>query len=292
MSRPPISGATTVAGVVGSPVRHSLSPLIQNAWLQAAGVDGVYVPFTPPADGFDRLVRGLRGGAVRGLNVTLPFKEVALAMADRVSDRAKAAAASNLLIFHGDGTISADNTDGTGLLAAFAAQAPGFDPKAGPVLILGAGGAARGAAAALAAAGARQVRLLNRTAAKAEAVAAALGKPVVAFAANEIAAALMGVTAVINATSAGVADSAELDIPFELAPRGAVAMDMVYTPLETPFLARAKASGRRTVDGLEMLIRQAEPSFEAFYGQRPDPRVDVRALAIAALEARKAEAQA
>jgi shikimate dehydrogenase len=285
VSRPPISGATVVAGVCGSPVRHSLSPLLHNAWLEAGGVDGVYVAFAPPADRFAKFVEGLRGGAVRGLNVTLPFKEAALIAADRVSARAQGAAAANLLIFEGDGTIVADNTDGLGLLGAFAAQAPGFDAKAGPVLVLGAGGAARGAAMALAQAGCPQVRLLNRTLSRAEAVAKAISGAK-AWRTEDMAGALDGVVAVINATSAGVANDGLLDVPMERAPKSAVAMDMVYTPLVTPFLARARAEGLRTVDGLEMLIRQAVPSFEAFYGVSPDPRADIRSLAIAALEAR------
>src|SRR5665213_3567163 len=122
-----ISGMTVVAGVAGSPVSHSLSPAIHNAWLAAAAIDAVYVPFAPPADGFARFAEGLRGAAVRGLNVTAPFKEAALAAADRASARARRAGAANLLIFEADGSIGADNTDGEGLLTAFAEQAPGFD---------------------------------------------------------------------------------------------------------------------------------------------------------------------
>ena len=287
MSRPPITGATIVAGVAGSPVRHSLSPLLHNAWLAAAQIDGVYVPFGLAPDGFEALVAGLRGGAVRGLNITLPFKEQALSLADRATERARAASAANVLVFHPDGSVAADNTDGIGLLGAFAAQAPGFNATAGPVLVLGAGGAARGAAAALARAGAPEVRMLNRTAAKAEAVAAALGGPVTAYPTDKTKEALADVIVVVNATSAGVSDKGVLDIPLDLTPPTAVVMDMVYTPLITPFLAQAQAAGRRTVDGLEMLIRQAEPSFEAFYGRRPDPSVDVRSLALHALEARR-----
>jgi len=287
MSRMPITGATAVAGVVGQPVRHSLSPLLHNAWLEAGGIDGVYVAFAPTVDGFGPFVEGLRGGVVRGLNVTLPFKEVALAVADKVSARAQAAAAANLLLFEADGSISADNTDGVGLLAAFAAQAPGFDVAAGPVLVLGAGGAARGAAAALEEAGAPEVRLVNRTDAKAEVVAAALGGRVKAWAGARMGDALSDVTAVINATSAGVADDQQLDIPLSLTPKGAVVMDMVYTPLITPFLAQAQQAGRRTVDGLAMLIGQAAPSFQALFGEPPDASLDVRALALAALAARR-----
>ena len=286
MSTRSISARTVVAGVAGSPVAHSLSPLIHNAWLAAAGIDGVYVPFSPPPDSFARFVDGLRGGAVRGINVTLPFKEVALSAATRVSDRADAAAAANLLIFEPDGEVVADNTDGAGLLGAFAAQAPGFDVKAGPIALLGAGGAARGAAAALLAAGCPQVRIVNRTLANAETVAGALGGAITACPLTAAAEAFDGVIAVINATSAGLSAPGELSLPLEATPSTAVIMDMVYQPLVTPFLAQAQKLGRRTVDGLEMLIRQADPSFEAFFGRPPPLDVDVRALAIGALEAR------
>lgn len=278
-----ISATTVVAGVAGNPVGHSLSPLVHNAWLEAAGIDGVYVAFQPAADNFDRFVEGLRGGAVRGLNVTIPFKEVALSMADEVSSRAHDAAAANLLIFEPDGTIVADNTDGFGMIAALQAQAPGFDVRAGPIALLGAGGAARGAAAALLGAGAPEVRILNRTLAKAETVAGSIGGAVKACPLSAAAEAFDGVAAVINATSVGL-NGERLDVPLEKTPQTAVVMDMFYKPLITPFLQQAQALGRRTVDGLEMLIRQAVPSFEAFYGRTPPGDVDVRALAIAALE--------
>jgi len=277
-----ITGATLVAGVAGAPVRHSLSPIIHNAWIAAAGLDAVYAPFTPPADGFRRFAEGLRGGAVRGLNVTVPFKEDALAVADDLSARAAAAGAVNLLVFEADGRIRGDNTDGLGLLGAFAAQAPSFDPAAGPVVIIGAGGAARGAAAAFVEAGAPQVRIVNRTLAKAELIADALGPKVRPYARDAAAAAFAGVSAVINATSAGLLD-ASLDLPLEATPAEAVVMDMTYKPLVTPLLTRAKQLDRRTVDGLEMLIRQAEPSFEAFFGQPVPASVDVRGLCLAAI---------
>lgn len=277
-----ITGATLVAGVAGAPVRHSLSPIIHNAWIEAAGLDAVYAPFTPPADGFRRFAEGLRGGAVRGLNVTVPFKEDALAVADDLSERAALAGAVNLLVFQEDGRIAGDNTDGLGLLGAFAAQASGFDPAAGPVVIIGAGGAARGAAAAFVAAGAPEVRIVNRTVAKAGLIVEALGPKVRAFSLDAASAAFNGVSAVINATSAGLLD-ASLDLPLEAAPADAVVMDMTYKPLVTPLLARAKELDRRTVDGLEMLIRQAEPSFEAFFGRAVPASVDVRGLCLAAI---------
>ncbi len=277
-----INGATVVAGVAGAPIRHSLSPLIHNAWIDAADIDAVYVPFAPCGDDFTRFAEGLRGGVIRGLNVTLPFKEAALSIADEVSDRAELSGAANLLVFNEDGRITADNVDGLGLLGAFAAQAPHFDPKSGPVVIVGAGGAARGAAAAFVMAGAPEVRIVNRTLAKAELVAGALGQNVRAYALDAAAEAFDGAAAVINATSAGLGDE-PLDLPLEATPPEAVVMDMIYKPLETPFLSRARVLQRRSVDGLEMLIRQAAPSFEAFFGRVPPKSVDVRALCVAAL---------
>jgi shikimate dehydrogenase len=279
-----ITGATTVAGVAGSPVRHSLSPLIHNAWIEAAGVDAIYVPFAPPADDFARFATGLRGGALRGLNITLPFKEAALGLADEASDRARLAGAANLLVFDNDGRICADNVDGVGLLGAFEAQAPDFDPKAGPVVIIGAGGAARGAAAAFLIAGAPEVRVLNRTLARAESIADSLGGSVSAHALDAAAEAFREASAVVNATTLGAMDGA-MDLPLEATPASAVIMDMNYKPLATPLLVRARALARPTVDGLEMLIRQAAPSFEAFFGCAPPPYVDVRALCLEALGA-------
>jgi shikimate dehydrogenase len=277
-----ITGATLVAGVVGSPVSHSLSPLIHNAWIAALGIDAVYVPFSPPADGFSAFAQGLRGGAVRGLNVTLPFKEQALQLSDRPSDRAKAAGAANVLVFEVDGSVRADNTDGLGLLAAFHTRIAGFDPAAGPIVILGAGGAAKGAVASLAEAGAPELRIVNRTLAKAEALAA-MAPSGRAFALDDAASALAGAAVVINATSVGLAADAALDLPWGALPDQAVAMDMVYGR-KTAFLAAAETQGLHTVDGLDMLIGQAIPSFEMFFGQTPPASVDVRAVALAHLE--------
>ena len=277
-----ISGATIVAGIAGFPVRHSMSPVLHNAWLAAAGLDGVYVPFAPARAGFRAFVEGLRGGAVRGLNVTIPFKEEALACANRPSERAKAAGAANLLTFEADGTIVADNTDGLGMLHAFAVQAGGFSPKGATVTILGAGGAARGAAAAFVLAGASEVRVVNRTLGRAAAIAEALGPTVRAVAWSDLAQALAGARALVNATSLGLAGGEPLDITLDPLPLDAPVMDMVYRPLETSLLKLARAQGRPTVDGLEMLIGQAIPSYRALFGAEP-PAIDVRALAIGAL---------
>lgn len=275
-----ITGAAMVAGIIGRPVTHSLSPVLHNAWIEAAGLNAVYAPFAPTADGFRALTDGLRGGVIRGVNVTIPFKEVALAAADEASDRARLAGASNLLLFREDGTIFADNTDGLGMLAALAIQAPAFDAMAGPAVILGAGGAARGAAAALFLAGAPEIRIVNRTVDRAEALARDIGPTVKSIAADD---ALVAANLIINATSLGLGGGPGPDLDLSAAPTTAVVLDMVYKPLRTEFLRRAAGFGLRTVDGLEMLIRQAVPSFEAFFGQAPPADVDVRALALKAV---------
>ena len=277
------TGAAIVAGVCGQPIRHSMSPVIHNAWIAAAGLDAAYVPFAPGEENFEAFVEGLRGGAIRGLNVTIPFKEQALACADHCSDLARVAGAANLLIFEADGTIRADNTDGPGLIQAIAAQAPGFDLALSPVVILGAGGAARGAAAALALAGAPRISIVNRTVARAEAIVRSIGGVVEAVSDGELEALLGQAGLVINATSLGLGGGPGPAARLELTPKNAVVVDMVYKPLHTEFLRRAEAAGRRTVDGLEMLLRQAIPSFEAFFGVKPPISVDVRALALARL---------
>lgn len=271
---------TVTAGVVGNPIAHSLSPAIHNAWIAAAGLDGEYHAFLSPLDAFASFVGELRSKGVRGANVTIPFKQEALAVADRASDLARLAGAANLLVFEG-GEVVADNTDGPGLLVALATQ--GFQPTDGPAVILGAGGAARGAAAALVLAGSPQVRIVNRTRERAQALAASLGERVVDYQrADE---AFADAAVIINATSLGLGGGEGPHAPFECAPGSAVVMDMVYKPLVTEFLDRAAEAGHPTVDGLAMLISQARPSFEAFFG-RPAPReVDARAVAIAALEA-------
>lgn len=260
---------TVVAGVAGQPIAHSLSPLIHRAWIAASGLDADYRAFGPEDEaGFGALVAEVRDGRLGGLNVTAPFKAAALALADETSETARLCGSANLLVLE-DGRLRADSTDGTGLLAALAEQAPTLDVRGRPVLILGAGGAARAAAAALAAAGA-EVGVLNRTAARAEALAADLDVRVAPPGALEEAA------LVVNALSV----PPEVDVG--MLRTDAVLMDMTYRPLLTPFLEGGRARGLTTVDGLAMLIGQARPSFRALFGLEP-PRVDVRAAALAAL---------
>ncbi len=273
------SGAARVAGVVGRPIAHSLSPAIHNAWIAAAGLDGVYVPFAPQDEaGFDRLVRACRGGLLAGLNVTAPFKERALALADEPDAVALRAGSANLLMFGADGVCEARSTDGHGLIAAFAEQAPDHDLTKGPAVILGAGGAARAAAAALLDAGAPEVRIVNRTRARAEELVFHLKGQTHAYALAEVGRAFQDAATLVNAAVGGPVP------PLDGLAEGAAVMDMNYRPLRTGLLRAAEGAGMATVDGLSMLIGQAQPSFEALFGQTP-PAIDVRAVALAAMEA-------
>ena len=279
----PLSGMTPVAGVAGCPVTHSLSPTLYNAWIQAAGLDAVYVAFGPGPHSFTRFADGLRGGVIRGLNVTAPFKQDALAIADVVSERARRAGSANLLLFEADGTIHADNTDGVGLLYAFHSQAPGFQPASAPIVVLGAGGAARGAVAAFLAEGAPEVRVVNRDPARAAFLAEMFGPAVRVVAPPDLTEVLKDAGGLVNATPQGLGSSPSPAVHFEAVNPSCVVMDMIYKPIRTAFLTGATDAGLRTVDGLAMLIGQAIPSFQAFFGQ-PPPDIDIRRIALDQLE--------
>ena len=260
---------TMLAGVAGQPITHSLSPLIHKAWIAAAGLDADYRAFGPAdAAGFAALVADGRAGGLRGLNVTAPFKEQALALADEASVTAGTCGSANLLLF-GEGRVRADSTDGAGLMAALTEQAPGLDVRNRFVVVFGAGGAARAAVAALTAAGA-DVGVLNRTRARAEALVVDLGAKVAE------AGALSEAALVVNALSIPP------DIDISRLRDDAVLMDMTYRPLLTPFLMEGRSRGLTTVDGLAMLIGQARPSFRAIFGIELPP-IDVRTPALAAL---------
>jgi shikimate dehydrogenase len=274
-----IEGSTRLAGVVGWPIRHSLSPRLQNAWILAAHIDAVFVPFAVPPDRFAAFIAGMRGGPLLGLNVTAPHKERALALADRPTQRALAAGAANLLVFHEDGALDADNTDGEGLLNAFHAQAPSFTPSARPALILGAGGAARGAASAFLAAGTPRIYILNRNDERASGLAHALGPRVEALSNSPPSDLVRTCGVVVNATPAGLEAALVLGLDLSALSADSVVMDMVYRPLRTPLLTAAAQLGLLTVDGLEMLIGQARPSFKAIFGRDP-PSFDSRAMVL------------
>ena len=274
------SGKAVVAGVAGWPVGHSRSPRLHGHWLRRYGIDGLYAPFPVPPEKFADAVRGLAAAGLAGLNVTVPHKAAACALCDRLDETARRLGAANTLIFGPDGEIEGRNTDAYGFAEAPKAGAPAA--SAGPAVVLGAGGAARAVVLALQSLGYGPVRIANRTAARAEAAAAALGPGVETVPWQDRAGALAGAALLVNATSLGMAglgmaglgmaDQPVLDLPLDELPAGAVVTDIVYAPLETPLLAAARRRGCRTVDGLGMLLHQGRPGFHAWFGV--DPAVD------------------
>ena len=259
-----LSGHARLAGVFGHPVTHSRSPRLHGFWLQRYGIDGAYIPLGVAPIGFAAAVRALVDLGFRGANVTIPHKLAAFEICDAVAPFARRAGAVNTLIFR-DGRIEGSNTDGFGFLESIREAAPGWRADAGPAVLLGAGGAARAIAAALLGAGAPRVTLVNRTAAKAEALARDLGGPIhVADRPPLEDAALL-----VNTTSLGMQGQPGLEVDLAPLPASAVVADIVYVPLETRLLAAARARGLVAVDGLGMLLHQARPGFEAWFGVAP-----------------------
>lgn len=268
------TGQAIVAGVAGWPVAHSRSPRLHGHWLKRYGVDGIYAPFPIAPEDFERAVRGLAAAGLAGLNVTLPHKEAACAASDRIDKTARRLGAANTLIFGPDGEIEGRNTDAFGFTENL--EDCGIAPDGGPALVLGAGGAARAVVLALQSLGYGPIRLTNRTAARAGAVAASLGPGIEAVPWAERAGALAGAALLVNATSLGMAGQPALDLPLaDLPPEAAVA-DIVYTPLETPLLMAARRHGCRTVDGLGMLLHQGRPGFRAWFGVDPEVDAELR----------------
>lgn len=268
-----ISGRARLAGVIGWPVAHSLSPRLHAFWLAAHGIDGAYIPLPVAREDFAAVIAALRKAGFAGVNVTVPHKESAFAIAETHDDAAKASGAANLLLFQGN-HIEGRNTDAAGLAASLG-EALGKNAVAGEdVAILGAGGAARAAVLALTNMGAKNIRLVARNRQRAE----ALGQKVFDWKdAQALAQALDGVSLLINTTSAGMEGQSALDVNLDALPVTAVVSDVVYNPLDTELLIAARARGHRTVDGLGMLMHQAVPAFEAFYGMRPQVTPALRA---------------
>ncbi len=266
-----LTGAGKVAGVVGWPIGHSLSPLLHGYWLNELGVDGALVPLAVPREDFARTIAGLQRAGFRGVNVTVPHKEAAFALAHSCDAAAAAAGAANLLVFHPGGRIEARNTDMIGLRESLRDAMGSLKGKT--VLLLGAGGAARGALLALNELGAGKVHILNRHADKAAMLARAL-QPMVQ---SQLLAAGLdgwakfapGAELIINTTSAGMKGHAPLALDLGVLRKSTTVLDIVYNPLETELLKQAKACGLSTIDGLGMLMHQAAPSFEAFFGIKP-----------------------
>lgn len=274
-------GGIPLAGVIGSPVKHSKSPVLHGHWLKTYGIRGFYIPMNVAQADLVEVIRSLPKAGFVGVNVTIPHKESALKLADLVTDRAALIGAANTLIFRRDGKIHADNTDGYGFIANLRQNAPLWDPKAGPAAVFGAGGAARAVIASLIEVGVPEIRLSNRSKPRAEALRHDFGTRIVVHDWVQAGAMLEDCLTVVNTSSLGMVGKPELRVPLDaLSPR-ALATDIVYTPLRTGFLLEAEARGCTVVDGLGMLLHQAVPGFERWFGRRPEVDEETREAVLA-----------
>ncbi len=271
------------AFVVGHPIAHSRSPKIHGHWLKRYGIDGSYAPLdVAPAD-FGDFLKGLAAGGFAGGNVTIPHKEAAFALAERRDEAAAAIGAVNTLWFE-EGRLVGGNTDAHGFAANLDERAPGWAAN-GPALVLGAGGASRAVIHALKQRGVTEIRIVNRTMERARELADRFGAGVSAHPLAAAAEFLPETGLLINTTSLGMGGKGELPVDPSAMPDAAIVTDIVYVPLETPLLAAARARGLKTVDGLGMLLHQAVPGFERWFGIRPQVTPELRALIVADLGA-------
>lgn len=259
-----------LAGVIGHPIAHSRSPALHGYWLRRYGIKGHYIPMDVSQSDLKHALETLPRLGFVGLNVTIPHKETVLALADVVTDRAALIGAANTLIFRKDGRIHADNTDGSGFMANLRQYAPHWHPASGPAAVFGAGGAARAVIAALIEVGVPEIRLANRTRPRAEALRSDFGAKVVVHDWVQAANMIDGACVVVNTTSLGMTGKPEFRVPLDALAAGTLVTDLVYTPLKTQFLIQAEAQGCRIVDGLGMLLHQAAPGFERWFGLRPE----------------------
>jgi shikimate dehydrogenase len=270
-----------IAGLLGWPVAHSRSPVIHNHWLAQYGIPGRYMLFPVPPERLEAAVRGMAALGLRGCNVTTPHKQAIFPLLDRVDDLARRIGAVNTVVVEQDGTLTGFNNDGNGFIQSLRDADPQWQPDSGPILVLGAGGAARAVVASLAAQGAREIRVANRTQDKAQAIADAVGSVVKVVPWERREDALEGVALLANATSLGMAGKSALEFALDRLPTRALVGDLIYIPPATPLLAAARARGNVTVNGLGLLLNQARPAFNAWFGVMPEITPALRA-AIAA----------
>ncbi|NVK15803.1 MAG: shikimate dehydrogenase [Rhodobacteraceae bacterium] len=259
-----------LAGVIGCPVAHSKSPQLHGHWLKTHGISGHYVPLHVEPEDLGETLRMMPKMGFVGANVTIPHKEAVMEIADKVTDRAKLIGAANTLTFRLDGTILADNTDGYGFITNLVQGAPDWDPQSGPAVVLGAGGACRAVIASLMEAGVPEILLSNRTRDRADQLRKDFGSRVKVVEWLQAGNIVEEGALIVNTTSLGMVGKPRLRVPFDGLKTSAVVTDLIYAPLKTDLLQTAEDAGCTVVDGLGMLLHQAVPGFERWFGHRPE----------------------
>jgi shikimate dehydrogenase len=266
-----------LAGVMGWPVAHTRSPAIHNHWIAKYGLKGAYVQLPVQPERLEAAIRGLAALGFAGCNVTVPHKESAMRIMDELHPAARRVAAINTIVVQPDGRLLGMNNDGAGYIQSLRDADATWRGDAGPALVLGAGGAARAIVVALLDEGAPELRITNRTLERAQALADDFGDRVKVVPWAERNEAMAGVSLLVNTTSLGMHGQAPLDVALGALPLEAMVSDAVYIPLETPLLAQARMRGHRTVNGLGMLLNQARPAFQSWFGVLPDVTPELRA---------------
>lgn len=272
-----------LAGVMGWPIMHSRSPMLHNYWLDKHGLVGRYVPLAIKVERLKEALRALPALGFSGCNLTIPHKIEALKIVDEVHEAARRIGAVNCVIVRPDDSLYGVNNDGWGYIENVVERVPGWRADAGPIVVLGAGGGARAVVVALLDRGAKQIRLVNRTPARAETLRQQIGGPIELISWADRHKALQGAAMLVNTTSQGMVGQPALDISLDQLPASALVSDIVYTPLETPLLKAARQRGNPSVDGLGMLLHQARPAFKAWFGVLPEVTPELRKMIEATL---------
>jgi shikimate dehydrogenase len=267
-----------LAGVMGDPVMHSRSPKLHNYWLAKYGLTGTYVPLAIRAEHLRAALRALPALGFSGCNLTIPHKEAALGIVDKLDPFARRIGAVNCVVVARDGSLKGHNHDGFGYIESVRDAQPDWRADTGPIVVIGAGGGARAVLVSLLDQGAREIRLVNRTLARGKALAGELGGPIRVLSWEEREPALEGAAMLINATNQGMLGEPPLDLALDRLPVSALVSDIVYIPRETALLAAARRRSNPTVNGLGMLLHQARPAFHAWFGIMPEVTPELRAM--------------
>jgi shikimate dehydrogenase len=267
-----------LAGVMGWPVMHSRSPMLHNYWFRRHELAGTYVPLAIRPEGLAAALRALGPLGFAGCNLTIPHKQQAMAIVDEVDTVATRIGAISCVVVRPDGSLAGSNNDCYGFIHSLRQERPGWRADSGPIVVIGAGGGSRAVCYGLAQEGAKEIRLVNRTLSRAKGMADEFGGPIKALPWEQRHDALDGAAMVVNTTSNGMVGQPPLDITLDRLPKSALAADIIYIPLETPFLATARKRGNPTVNGLGMLLHQARPAWKAWFGIEPEVTVELRAM--------------